>query len=32
MLTFLKGMHRWEGFKGAVSVREQTLSFMRGQG
>lgn len=30
MLTFLKGMNSWEGFKSAVSVAWQTLSFIRG--
>lgn len=30
MLTFLKGMNSWEGFKSAVSVGVQTLKFMRG--
>ena len=28
MLTFLKGMNSWEGFKSAVSVGLQTLKFM----
>ena len=32
MLTFLKGMNSWEGFKSAVSVGMQTLKFMRGSG
>lgn len=30
MLTFLKGMNSWEGFKSALSVGFQTLKFMRG--
>ncbi len=30
MLTFLKGMNSWEGFKSALSVGVQTLKFMRG--
>ena len=29
MLTFLKGMNSWEGFKSAVSVAWQTVRFMR---
>ena len=29
MLTFLKGMNSWEGFKSAVSVGLQTLKFIR---
>ena len=29
MLTFVKGMNSWEGFKSAVSVGLQTLKFMR---
>jgi len=29
MLTFLKGMNSWEGFKSALSVGFQTLKFMR---
>ena len=29
MLTFLKGMNTWEGFKSAVSVGLQMLSFVR---
>jgi anaerobic magnesium-protoporphyrin IX monomethyl ester cyclase len=30
MLTFLKGLNSWEGFKSAVGVGLQTLKFMRG--
>ncbi len=30
ILTFLKGMNSWEGFKSAVSVGIQTLRFVRG--
>jgi radical SAM superfamily enzyme YgiQ (UPF0313 family) len=30
MLTFLKGLNSWEGFKSAVGVGVQTLKFMRG--
>jgi len=30
MLTFLKGMNSWEGFKSAVSVAWQTVRFMMG--
>jgi radical SAM superfamily enzyme YgiQ (UPF0313 family) len=30
MLTFIKGMNSWEGFKSAISVGLQTLRFMRG--
>jgi anaerobic magnesium-protoporphyrin IX monomethyl ester cyclase len=30
MLTFLKGMNSWAGFKSALSVGFQTLKFMRG--
>jgi len=30
MLTFLKGMNSWEGFKSALSVAWQTARFMRG--
>jgi anaerobic magnesium-protoporphyrin IX monomethyl ester cyclase len=30
MLTFLKGMNSWEGFKSALSVGFQMLKFMRG--
>jgi anaerobic magnesium-protoporphyrin IX monomethyl ester cyclase len=30
ILTFLKGMNSWEGFKSAVSVAWQTVRFMRG--
>jgi anaerobic magnesium-protoporphyrin IX monomethyl ester cyclase len=30
MLTFIKGMNTWEGFKSALSVGVQTLKFMRG--
>jgi anaerobic magnesium-protoporphyrin IX monomethyl ester cyclase len=30
ILTFLKGMNSWEGFKSAVSVAWQTARFMRG--
>jgi anaerobic magnesium-protoporphyrin IX monomethyl ester cyclase len=29
MLTFLRGLNTWEGFKSAVSVAWQTLTFMR---
>jgi len=29
MLTFLKGMNSWEGFKSALSVAWQTARFMR---
>jgi anaerobic magnesium-protoporphyrin IX monomethyl ester cyclase len=29
MLTFLKGMNSWEGFKSAISVGLQTLKFIR---
>ncbi len=32
MLTFLKGMNSWEGFKSAVSVGLQMLRFVRGRG
>ena len=32
MLTFLKGMNTWEGFKSAVSVGWQTLKFMTDRG
>ena len=32
MLTFLKGMNSWEGFKSAVSVGLQMLKFVRGKG
>jgi anaerobic magnesium-protoporphyrin IX monomethyl ester cyclase len=28
MLTFIKGMNSWEGFKSAVNVGLQTLKFM----
>jgi anaerobic magnesium-protoporphyrin IX monomethyl ester cyclase len=31
MLTFVKGMNTWEGFKSAVGIGLQTLKFMRGQ-
>jgi anaerobic magnesium-protoporphyrin IX monomethyl ester cyclase len=31
MLTFVKGMNSWEGFKSALSVGFQTLNFMRGR-
>ena len=31
MLTFLKGMNSWEGFKSALSVGVQTLKFMAGR-
>ena len=30
MLTFIKGMNTWEGFKSAVGVGWQTLRFIRG--
>ena len=30
MLTLIKGMNSWEGFKSALSVGFQTLKFMRG--
>ena len=30
ILTFIKGMNTWEGFKSAVSVAWQTLQFVRG--
>jgi radical SAM superfamily enzyme YgiQ (UPF0313 family) len=30
ILTFLKGLNSWEGFKSAVSVGWQTLQFIRG--
>ncbi len=30
MLTFIKGLNSWEGFKSAVSVGFQTLKFIRG--
>ncbi len=30
ILTFLKGMNTWEGFKSAVSVGVQTLKFIKG--
>jgi anaerobic magnesium-protoporphyrin IX monomethyl ester cyclase len=30
MLTFLRGLNSWEGFKSAVDVGVQTLKFMRG--
>jgi len=30
MLTFLKGLNSWEGFKSALDVGLQTLRFMRG--
>jgi hypothetical protein len=29
ILTFLKGLNSWEGFKSAVSVGWQTLQFIR---
>ena len=32
MLTFLKGMNTWEGFKSAVGVGWQTLKFMTDRG
>jgi anaerobic magnesium-protoporphyrin IX monomethyl ester cyclase len=32
MLTFLKGLNSWQGFKSAVGVGVQTLRFMRGSG
>jgi anaerobic magnesium-protoporphyrin IX monomethyl ester cyclase len=32
MLTFLRGMNSWQGFKSAVGVGVQTLRFMRGSG
>jgi radical SAM superfamily enzyme YgiQ (UPF0313 family) len=30
MLTFLRGMNSWEGFKSAIGVGVQTLKFIRG--
>jgi hypothetical protein len=32
MLTFVKGMNTWEGFKSALGVGWQTLRFMTSRG
>jgi hypothetical protein len=30
VITFLKGMNTWEGFKSAMSIGVQTLNWLRG--